>query len=100
MMNKLLMLPWLLLNFLLLASTAVTAVVLIIQFPGGLALTCVALIAINGILFILFPICKIIIINYSIIGLILYFFQVVYSLYVDIEYEERLANLSSVKNKN
>ncbi len=34
------------------------------------------------------------------LGLILYFFQVTYSLYLEIEYEERKANISSVKIKN
>ncbi len=32
-------------------------------------------------------------------GLILYFFQVAYSLYLEIEYEERLKNMNKVKMK-
>ena len=79
MMKRVLMLPWLLLNFIFMASTTIVALVLIVLFPGGLAVTCVALIIING--------------------LILYFFQVVYSLYLEIEYEERKANLMSIKTK-
>ncbi len=79
MMQRVLMLPWLLLNFIFMASTAVMALVLIVLYPGGLAVICVTLIVING--------------------LILYFFQVVYSLYLEIEYEERKANLTSIKTK-
>ena len=47
-MNRLLMLPWLLLNFLLMASAAVVALVLIVMYSGALAVICVSLIVING----------------------------------------------------
>ncbi len=43
-----LMMPWLLTNFVLMASAAVVALVLIIVYPGGLAIICVTLILLNG----------------------------------------------------
>ncbi len=91
------MLPWLFLNFLLMASAAVVALVLIILYPGGLAVICVALIALNGEVFEWLWVVDVDFVFSA--GLILYFFQVAYSLYLEIEYEERLKNMNKVKMK-